>query len=60
MKNIVNKIYRLVMTIVCCGFAFIMLATFFNIDVKLAVIIALPVGILFSIIDWFEEKKRGL
>ena len=40
--------------------AFIMIATFFNIDTKLAAIIALPIGVLVSIIDWFEERKRGL
>lgn len=60
MKNIFNKLYRLTMTVVCCGFVFIIIATFFNIDTKLAAIIALPIGILFSVIDWFEEKKRGL
>ena len=60
MNKLFNKIYRLMMTVVCCGFAFIMIATFFNIDAKLAILIALPIGILFSVIDWFEEKKRGL
>jgi len=60
MKKLFNKLYRLTMTIICCGFAFIMMATLFNIDMKLAAVIALPVGILFNIIDWCEERKRGL
>ena len=52
--------YRLIMTIVHCGFAFIIMATLFNIDMKLAAVLALPVGVLCSVIDRFEEKKRGL
>ena len=52
--------YRLLMLVVHCGFAFIIMATLFNIDMKLAAVIALPVGVLCSVIDWFEEKKRGL
>ena len=60
MKKLFNKLYRLTMTVICCGFAFIMIATFFNIDTKLAAIIALPIGILVNVVDWFEERKRGL